>query len=168
MYSLKRTQMLSSSRVLDAVAEVSPSQGDLAHNAPIGSNHGSETIYLPPRKVKKPDEVFAVEERVSSSDRRNPARRLSRARLNVVIGLCVFIVLTFALSVFAAHHTGKSRLACTKGIIFSATVLISMCTILVMILARRTLQEALLAGLLQFVIGFALIVEIRDFMEHVP
>jgi hypothetical protein len=140
----------------------------LAHNAPIRTKRVSETIYLRPRKVRKSDEVFADEERVSSSDGRNPAGRFSRVRSNVVIGLCAFIVLTFALSVFAAHHTGKSRLACTKGIIFSATVLISMCTILVMTLARRALQEALLAGLLQFVIGFALIIEIRDFMEHVP
>ncbi|KAF2449624.1 hypothetical protein P171DRAFT_196736 [Karstenula rhodostoma CBS 690.94] len=127
-----------------------------------------ETKYLRTRKVKKSDDVFADEERVSPSDERNPARRFSRARLNVVIVLCVFIALTLALSVFAAHHTGKGRLACTKGIIFSATVLISMCTVLIMILARQALQEALLAGLLEFVIGFALVIEIRDFMEHVP
>ena len=94
--------------------------------------------------------------------------QLSRARLNLIIGLCVLILLTFALSTFAAHHTGKGRPACTKGIIFSATILISACTILAMTLARRALQEALLAGLLQFVIGFALVIEIREFMEHVP
>lgn len=112
--------------------------------------------------------MFADEQRVSTSDEREAARHFSRARANVVIGLCVFIALTLTLSVFAAHHTGKGRLACTKGIIFSATILISLCTVLVMILARRALQEALLAGLLEFVIGFALVMEIRDFMEHVP
>ncbi|KAK7179766.1 hypothetical protein DPSP01_003241 [Paraphaeosphaeria sporulosa] len=127
-----------------------------------------ETKYLRTRKVKKSDAIFADEERVSANDERNTARRLSRARLNIVIGLCVFIVLTFVLSVFAAHHTGKDRLACTKGIIFSATVLISTCTVVAMTLARRALQEALLAGLLEFVIGFALVIEIREFMEHVP
>ncbi|KAF1969538.1 hypothetical protein BU23DRAFT_236731 [Bimuria novae-zelandiae CBS 107.79] len=128
-----------------------------------------ETKYLRPRRLKKSDGCSVVpdEERVSSADESNP-RHFSRARRNVIVGLFTLIVLTFALSIFAAHHTGKSRLACTKGIIFSATVLISICTILAMSLARRALQEALLAGLLEFTIGFALVLEIRGFMEHVP
>lgn len=129
-----------------------------------------EPKYFRLRKSKKSDEslVIADEERISPSNEHKHAPRFSRARLNVVIGLCVFIVLTFALSAFAAHHTGKGRLACTKGIIFSATILISFSTVLVMVLARRPLQEALLAGLLEVVIGFALVTEIRDFMEHIP
>lgn len=128
-----------------------------------------ETRYLRPRKFKGSADAFANdEERVSPNHGLVPAQRISRTRLNLVIGLCVFIALVFSISVFAAHHTGKGRLACTKGIIFSATVLISMCTVLVMILARRALQEALLAGLLEFIIGFALVIEIHDFMEHVP
>lgn len=146
----------------------SPKEGrgpDLKQNSRCS---GKDTNYLRARKLKKPDDLLTDEEHVSPSYERNPVRRFSRARLNVVIGLCVLIALIFGLSVFAAHHTGKDRLACTKGIIFSATVLISICTVLVMILARRALQEALLAGLLEFAIGFALVIEIRDFMEHVP
>ena len=119
-------------------------------------------------KISNDRSVLADEERVSSADESIPVHRFSRTRLNVIIGLCVLIALTFALSAFAAHHTGKGRLACTKGIIFSATVLISTFTILAMNLAGRALQEALLAGLLEFVIGFSLVIEIRDFMEHVP
>ncbi|KAL5394788.1 hypothetical protein PMIN06_006340 [Paraphaeosphaeria minitans] len=132
------------------------------------SRCSKEMKYLRTRRMKKSGDMFADdEERVSPSEERNPAGRFSRGRLSAIIGLCVFIALTFALSVFAAHHTGKGRLACTKGIIFSATILISMCTVLGMVLARRALQEALLAGLLEFVVGFALVIEIRDFMEHV-
>lgn len=112
--------------------------------------------------------VVADEERISPANRSSPTTRLSRVRINIIIGLCVLIVFTFALSVFAAHYTGKGRLACTKGIIFCATVLLSLLTVLVMNLSGRALQEALLAGLLEFVIGFALVMEIRDFMEHVP
>lgn len=55
-------------------------------------------------------------------------------------------------------------MACTKGIIFSATVLVSCFTVLAMVVARHALQEALLAGLLEFLVGFALVVEIHDFM----
>ncbi|KAJ4295174.1 hypothetical protein N0V90_007184 [Kalmusia sp. IMI 367209] len=129
-----------------------------------------ETKYLRHRQLKKSDNRLSLtdEERVVHANEANPARRFSRARLNVIIVLCAFIALTFAFSVFAAHHTGKGRLACTKGIIFSATVLISVSTVLAMTLARLALQEALLAGLLEFLIGFALVIEIHDFMGHSP
>jgi hypothetical protein len=56
------------------------------------------------------------------------------------------------------------RMACTKGIIFSASVLMSFSTIVAMIVARHNLQTALLAGLLEFFVGFSLVVEIHEFM----
>jgi hypothetical protein len=64
----------------------------------------------------------------------------------------------------AAHYTGKSRIACTKGIIFAATVIIASLSVTAMVVARRALQEALLAGLLQCLVGFVLVVEIHDFL----
>lgn len=93
-----------------------------------------------------------------------PSAPLSRARSYVVISLVIAIVLTFALSTFAAHHTGKMRMACTKGIIFAASVLMSCFTILAIVVARHALQTALLAGLLEFLVGFALVVEVHEFM----
>lgn len=93
-----------------------------------------------------------------------PPEPLSRTRSYALIGLILAIVLTFSLFTFAAHHTGKGRLNCTKGIIFSGTVLISGFTVLAMVVARRALQEALLAGLLELIVGFALVIEIHDFM----
>lgn len=74
------------------------------------------------------------------------------------------IALTLAFSAVAAHHTGKGRLACTKGIIYLATVVVSLCTVLAMSLARRALQEALLAGLLEVIVGFVLVFQIHEFM----
>jgi hypothetical protein len=71
---------------------------------------------------------------------------------------------TFAARYSAAHYTGKSRIACTKGIIFAATVIIASLSVTAMVVARRALQEALLAGLLQCLVGFVLVVEIHDFL----
>ncbi|KAF2689837.1 hypothetical protein K458DRAFT_382964 [Lentithecium fluviatile CBS 122367] len=95
--------------------------------------------------------------------------RLSPVRLYVLIAILVAIGLTLALSTFAArytasHNVGKSRIACTKAVIFAATVVISGFSVLAMVVARRALQEALLAGLLQCLVGFALVIEIHDWM----
>ena len=127
----------------------------------------SEAKYLRQRRHQaEHDQLHLAEEgRVSEASASTPpAKPLSRARLHVLVGLVVAIVLTFALSTFAAHHTGKGRMACTKAIIFAATVLLSCFTVLAMVVARRALQEALLAGLLESLVGFALVVEIHDFM----
>jgi hypothetical protein len=72
--------------------------------------------------------------------------------------------LIIAFSAFGAHQTGKGRIACTKGIIFAATVLTSLLTVLAVIAARRSPQEALLAGLLEITIGFTLLDKLDDFM----
>lgn len=53
---------------------------------------------------------------------------------------------------------------CTKGIIFGATVFISLFTVFAMIAARRVLQEALLTGLLELLVGFTLLTQIKEFM----
>jgi hypothetical protein len=89
---------------------------------------------------------------------------LSRTRVYFLIALIIATVVTLSLSILAAHYTGKARMNCTKGIIFAATVLISGFIILAMLVARRALHEALLAGVLEFLIGFALLVEIHDFL----
>jgi hypothetical protein len=89
---------------------------------------------------------------------------LSPTRFYVLIGLIATIILTFSLFGFAAHHTGKGRMKCTEGLIFSGALLISCFTVLAMIVARRNPQEALLAGLFEFLVGFALVVKIHDFM----
>jgi hypothetical protein len=133
----------------------------------------AETKYFRRRSVKTDQDRLAMAEegrvsQLAESDR--PAcTPLSRVRFYILIGLMVAIVLTMALSTFAArytaaHYLGKGRMACTKGIIFTATVVISGLSVLAMVVARRALQEALLAGLLQCLVGFALVVEIHEFM----
>jgi high-affinity Fe2+/Pb2+ permease len=89
---------------------------------------------------------------------------LSRVRVYVLAGLIVSMVLTVVLSVYGTHVTGKKRMSCTKGIVFAATAFLVWLTVLAMITARRALSEALLAGLLEFIFGFALLVELDDFM----
>ncbi|ORY14649.1 hypothetical protein BCR34DRAFT_585622 [Clohesyomyces aquaticus] len=89
---------------------------------------------------------------------------LSDARVYTLVALVFATLLTFALCVWAAHFTGKGRMQCTKGIIFAATVLISLLTILAMITARRQLQEALLAALLEASFGITLVMVIHEFM----
>ncbi|KAF2468568.1 uncharacterized protein BDR25DRAFT_55893 [Lindgomyces ingoldianus] len=127
-----------------------------------------EAKYLRQRRSIPDDQLNLVEEgRVSESPALSltlPPKPLSRARFNTIVGLVIATVLTFVLSAFAAHYTGKGRMRCTKGIIFSATAIISCFTVLAMVTARRALQEALLAGLLESFFGIALVVEIHDFM----
>jgi len=133
-----------------------------------GPNVLSDVTYLRRRRASPgQDGRLDLSERARLSEQAGmalPCKPLSRARFYILISLISAIVLTFALSTFAAHHTGKMRMRCTKGIIFSASVLMSCFTILAMVVARQSLQTALLAGLLEFAIGFGLVVEIHDFM----
>ena len=92
------------------------------------------------------------------------SKPLSRARVQVLSGLIVLKVLTLALSAYGAYLTGRARMSCTKCIVFAATALLALFTVLAMLIARRALSEALLAGLIEFVFGFALVVELDDFM----
>jgi hypothetical protein len=48
--------------------------------------------------------------------------------------------------------------------VFAATVALAFLTVLAMLIARRALSEALLAGLLELVFGFALLAELNDIM----
>jgi hypothetical protein len=89
---------------------------------------------------------------------------VTRARLRARWAHRLDGVLTVVLSVYGTHVTGKKRMSCTKGIVFAATALLAWLTVLAMITARRALSEALLAGLLEFIFGFALLVELDDFM----
>lgn len=81
-----------------------------------------------------------------------------------MLSLIVLIVLIFALSTWGAYHSGKSHMSSTKGIVFSATVTITLLTVCAMIVARRTVSEALLTGLLELIVGIALVVELPEFM----
>jgi hypothetical protein len=125
-----------------------------------------EVKYFRQRRIK-PDQLGLAEEGCVSDTlagvppKSNP---LPPSHLCGIIALVVMIVLTFAISIIVAHHTGKRRMHYTEGILFGATVLISTSTVLVMILARRAPQEALLAGMLEFLIGFALLTKVHDFM----
>jgi hypothetical protein len=91
-------------------------------------------------------------------------RPLSRIRVYLLALLIGLMVLTISLSFLGAHYTGKGRMACTKGIVFGTTVLMAFLTILAMIVASRAPHEALLAGLLEIIIGFTLLLELDDFM----
>ena len=102
--------------------------------------------------------------RKQASPSKFPKAGLSDARVYTLVALVLATLLTFALSVWAAHFTGKGRMQCTKGIIFAATALISLLTILAMITARRQLQEALLAALLEALFGVTLVLAIHEFM----
>ncbi|KAH6289556.1 hypothetical protein HBI39_209990 [Parastagonospora nodorum] len=89
---------------------------------------------------------------------------LSRTRV-YALGVVGFVMgLTMALAAFGAHSTGKARLSQTKIIVFTATALLACLMVSAMLIARRVLSEALLAGMLQFSFGFALLVELDEFM----
>lgn len=94
----------------------------------------------------------------------SPRRSLSPTRAYLLAGLTVLMILTITLSFYGARQTGKGRIACTKEIVFGATVLLAFFIVLAMMVARRAVHEALLAGLLETVIGFTLLLELDDFM----
>jgi hypothetical protein len=91
-------------------------------------------------------------------------KSLSHTRVYTVVALVIVMLLTVAFSAFGAHTTGKARLPYTKVIVFIASASVACLTVITMLIARRALSEALLAGLLVFSFGFALLVELDDFM----
>lgn len=134
-----------------------------------GTNNGLDKKYLRQRRNKpQQDELLLAEEgRIDTETTMLPESKdagISRSRFYLLIAITVAAILTLVVSGIATHYTGKRRMNCTKIIIFAATVLISCFIILAMIVARRALHEALLAGVLEFLVGFALVVEIHDFM----
>lgn len=74
------------------------------------------------------------------------------------------ILITVSLSIFGTHHYGKAQMAHVKMIIFITMVFVAFLTVAAMITVRRALQEAMLAGLLEIVVGFALLTQLNDFM----
>ncbi|CAI6325412.1 unnamed protein product [Periconia digitata] len=138
----------------------------------ITSRYGNrETKYLRrrPTKTDHGDRLNLAEEgripRGSIDDTNSAvASSLSPRRRYILFALLVTAVFTLIGSTYGAHHTGKAQIAHTKSIIFSATVVLSLLTVISMVVAKRPLQEALLAGVFESLIGFVLVVEIHEFM----
>jgi hypothetical protein len=123
----------------------------------------AEAKFSRQRRNEVPQNQLALDD-VSTESSVEPLP-LPRTRLCLLIVLVATFVLTFGLCAYAAYQTGKQRTACFKGILFSATVLVSWCfAIIAMIRARRVLHEALLAGFFQFLVGVALVAAIHDLM----
>jgi uncharacterized membrane protein (GlpM family) len=91
-------------------------------------------------------------------------KSLSRARKYSIMGLITLMGCTVLAAAYATHLTGRSHMSCTRCIVFAATVALAFLTVLAMLIARRALSEALLAGLLELVFGFALLAELNDIM----
>ncbi|KAF2110749.1 hypothetical protein BDV96DRAFT_603811 [Lophiotrema nucula] len=109
-------------------------------------------------------------EEILTSTASTPRRKLKPikgARFWLLIATIAAIIFTLMFSIIGAHFTGKHRMRCTKGLIYMATVLISTFTVIAMVLARRAVLEALLAGLLELVTGFVLVLEVHEFMGPV-
>jgi hypothetical protein len=136
----------------------------------IASNHlESGKKYLRQRASKYDEDAVRLAEEGQCSPTtphriEAKVKSLPRTRVYAVVGLVAVMLLTIVLSAFGAHTTGKARLQYTKVIVFIASALVSCLTVVAMLIARRALSEALLAGLLEFSFGFALLVELDDFM----
>ncbi|KAF2025768.1 hypothetical protein EK21DRAFT_116474 [Setomelanomma holmii] len=91
-------------------------------------------------------------------------KSLSRMRVNVLRGIMVVTALTLLLTAYGVHLMGKSRMPCTRCVVFLGTVAMTCFTVIAMLIARRALSEALLAGLIALVFGFTLLAELKDFM----
>jgi hypothetical protein len=124
----------------------------LRHRTP---KNDEDAVRLAEEGQCSPTTLHRIEVKVNS---------LPRTRVYAVVGLVAVMLLTITLSAFGAHTTGKARLPYTKVIVFIASALVSCLTVVAMLIARRALSEALLAGLLEFSFGFALLVELDDFM----
>lgn len=151
-------------------SNASPKEEEPSAVENITRRSSKDTKYLRrrPTKLEQEDNLTLAEEgRVMASSEEVgivPPPPLSHTRRYVLVGLCVAAVLTVIGSIYGAHHTGRAQIAHTRSIIFSATVILSLLTVVAMVVAKRSLQEALLAGLFESLIGFVLVVEIRDFM----
>jgi hypothetical protein len=136
----------------------------------IASNHlESGKKYLRQRAPKYDEDAVRLAEEGQCSPTtphriEAKVKSLPRTRVYAVVGLVAVMLLTIVLSAFGAHTTGKAHLQYTKVIVFIASALVSCLTVVAMLIARRALSEALLAGLLEFSFGFALLVELDDFM----
>lgn len=131
------------------------------------TNDGTGKTYLRHRTTAHEEDPLRSAEEGHAPPIPSPTTKckpLSCTRVYVLAGLIVSMVVTVILSAYGSHLTGKKRMSCTKGIVFAATALLAWLTVLAMVTARYALLEALLAGLLEFIFGFALLVELDDFM----
>ncbi|KAH8722638.1 hypothetical protein GQ44DRAFT_355182 [Phaeosphaeriaceae sp. PMI808] len=129
--------------------------------------NSTDKKYLRHRTLNHDDDPVQLAEQGHVQPVTSPGLRLkplSRTRVYVLVGVIFLMVMTLAVATISAHVTGKARMSCTKGIVFAATASLAFLTVLALLVARRALSEALLAGLLEFVFGFALLVELDDFM----
>ncbi|KAL6703647.1 hypothetical protein ACN47E_009421 [Coniothyrium glycines] len=133
--------------------------------APEPFPHGSEPWRIRRRATQHEFQYTTDAEQVPRPcAAQDKARPLSNTRRYLVATLVLLIFITLALSVRYAYHFGRGQMACTKGIIMGASVLVVVFTVVAMHVARRALQEALLAGLLEIAIGFILLQELNDLM----
>ncbi|KAF2729223.1 hypothetical protein EJ04DRAFT_516096 [Polyplosphaeria fusca] len=138
-----------------ATASLSEDESVVEHAVQGSSHDGDDQCPRRPRK-----------EEVERSSQSPANETLGRARVYTVLALILAIFLTFSTSAFCAvHHTGKQRMACTEGVVFVATVLISGLIVLAMSTARWALHTALLAGLFAFAVGSVLLFKLPVFMH---
>lgn len=131
------------------------------------ANTFTEKTHLRKRVMQQDEDLLSLAEEgqiLPTSKHSTAPMLLSPIRLYMFVGSVALIALTIGLSVVGVLQTGKTRLACTKGIIFAATVVVAILTVLAMITVRRAPQEALLAGLLEIVIGFMLLAQLDNFI----
>jgi hypothetical protein len=95
---------------------------------------------------------------------REASQSLSRARVSILVGIFMVQLVTIVLSAYGAYITGTTRVYCVKGIVFAATAMTAVFTVLAMLVAKRSLSEALLVGLVEFVFSFAVMVELDNLM----
>ncbi|KAF2130494.1 hypothetical protein P153DRAFT_430690 [Dothidotthia symphoricarpi CBS 119687] len=156
--------------VIDQVGlgRLSGNDSDGAGETRVPQPHDRENICLQHHVHNQDHNQLRLAEEGHQSDTATtaslPCEPLTGTRLYVLIVIIVTITLAIASSALGAYYTGKDRMVYTKAIIFAATVFTTLLTVLALIVARRALHEALLAGLLGFIIGSMFLVELDDFM----
>jgi hypothetical protein len=136
-------------------------------SVPSYGSIGAIDVKPPPHSTTRGNEASSFVDEAQSlltSSHDASSQPLTRARKHIILAMIILKVFILATSACGAYMTGNKRLPCTKGILFAATSSMAIATVFTMLIARRTLAEALLAGLVEFSFGFALVVEIDDFM----
>jgi hypothetical protein len=75
----------------------------------------------------------------------------------------VLMVLTVSLSMLSMWYADKTNTVLIKRIVFAIMVVMSMETVLIVLIARQALSEALLAGFFPLAMGFMLLLHIDVF-----
>jgi hypothetical protein len=90
---------------------------------------------------------------------------LSHLSCCILAGLAILLALTLSLSTMDVCYNGKNNAARMRMVVFATVVLTSLYIVIAMIVAKRAVQEALLAGICILVIGFALLMQLDDFIQ---